>query len=412
MRLRLFRSLLLAAFGVLLVAPDAHAVLMRVTHNIDGKKTETPTRTFYEQRSANPNVDFSLSYAQMSALYAIGGTVEVYHKISDEDYEESYVYTMNVGDTNLDSPTTYVFPDVDFDGVWRYLIEDPAETEDGARYPTATHALVEQFDEAVDYGWVEYYRIDETGVTLIAYVECTQSCGTDDAVKEYLEQIRGDGRLAIFPLDETLSIYHEDEFFDEDFEQDVKWWQRTEMHGFGTLQIGNESVEVGAFLNDVNWQEPGETDPNTVIDFESAYSIFGTDGTWLQFNVAEDPDLEEIPFKGEVEIMDIELWRVTPASSVAVERDEAVPAGFTLHAPYPNPAAGRATLSYALHITTEITLSVYDALGRQVTVLAEGVQAPGEYAAEFDGSSLPSGVYLVRLAAGAQQATKLVVLHR
>jgi hypothetical protein len=412
MRLRLLRPLLLAAFGVLLFAPDAHAVLIRATHEHKMLKRGGLARTFYEQRSANPNVDFGLSYAQMSALYAIGGTVEVYHKISDYEYEESYVYAMDVGDTNLDSPTAYVLPDVDFDGVWRYRIEDPAETEDGARYPTATHALVEQFDEAVDYAWTEYYRIDETGVTLIAYVECTASCGTDDAVKEDLVTAGDNGRLAIFPLDETLSIYHENEYYDEDFEQDVKWWQRTEMHGFGTLQIGDESIDVGAFLNDINYQEPGETDPNTVIEFESAYSIFGADGTWLRFYVAQDPDLEEIPFKGEIEIMDIELWRVTPASNVATERGEAVPEGFTLHAPYPNPAAGRATLTYALDATAEVTLSVYDALGRRVAVLADGVQAPGEYAAELDGSALPSGVYLVRLEAGAQQATKRVVLHR
>jgi hypothetical protein len=40
---------------------------------------------------------------------------------------------------------------------------------------------------------------------------------------------------------------------------------------------------------------------------------------------------------------------------------------------------------------------VYDLLGREVAVLVDEVQGPGEYAVRFDGRNLPSGVYYYRL---------------
>jgi hypothetical protein len=43
-----------------------------------------------------------------------------------------------------------------------------------------------------------------------------------------------------------------------------------------------------------------------------------------------------------------------------------------------------------------VRLAVYDVLGREVAVLADGTFEPGRYEAAFDGRSLASGVYVVR----------------
>ncbi len=70
--------------------------------------------------------------------------------------------------------------------------------------------------------------------------------------------------------------------------------------------------------------------------------------------------------------------------------DEATPLVTALAAPYPNPSAGAATLSFTLAESAEVTLTVYDVLGRRVVTLAEGQQAAGEHEVTF-GAGLPAG---------------------
>ncbi|NBC18833.1 MAG: T9SS type A sorting domain-containing protein, partial [Bacteroidetes bacterium] len=55
-------------------------------------------------------------------------------------------------------------------------------------------------------------------------------------------------------------------------------------------------------------------------------------------------------------------------------------------------------------------LAVYDLLGREVAVLAEGTQPAGTHTATFDAAGLPSGVYLYRLEAGAYTQTHRMTL--
>ncbi|MBM3324222.1 MAG: T9SS type A sorting domain-containing protein, partial [Calditrichaeota bacterium] len=82
--------------------------------------------------------------------------------------------------------------------------------------------------------------------------------------------------------------------------------------------------------------------------------------------------------------------------------DEAVqPFFFSLGAGYPNPFNPVVSISYALGERSQIRLSIYDILGREVAVLASGMQNPGTYIARWNGSALPSGIYFSRLTASS-----------
>jgi len=48
---------------------------------------------------------------------------------------------------------------------------------------------------------------------------------------------------------------------------------------------------------------------------------------------------------------------------------------------------------------SDVKLKVYDILGREVAILADGVKEAGYYTVEFDGSKLSSGIYLMRFVA-------------
>jgi hypothetical protein len=389
-----------------------------------GAQLRDLSRTFYQTSGAHSNARggaaaFSLSFARFTELYAYGGLITVYEKTTDETYEDGYVYDMDVGDTDTSAPTVYLFPEIDYDGSYTLRITDPTASRFGADYPQATHALVEEYepgDYEEGYYYVEYYTLNASGIYQVGTVEVEG----DGSMWSFNEPVGEETIRASFPLDDTMTLDKITVGYDDDFEQDIQTRQIVEMHGYGLLDLGkdfgDEVVEIGAFINDMNYQEPGETDPNEVIDFETLYTMVGADGTVLTFYVAipdcDNDDGCEVAYKGEIEITDIELWRLTPADAVANERGQALPEGLTLSAPYPNPASGSATLTYTLDEAAEATLSVYDALGRRVATLASGMQAPGEHMAEFDGSALPSGVYLARLSAGPQQATQRIVLHR
>ena len=91
--------------------------------------------------------------------------------------------------------------------------------------------------------------------------------------------------------------------------------------------------------------------------------------------------------------------------------DGATPLVTGLTAPYPNPTAGAATLTYSLAEPAEVTLTLYDALGRRVRTLAEGPQPAGEHEITL-GAGLPAGTYVVRFEAGGQSWTERVTVVR
>jgi hypothetical protein len=49
---------------------------------------------------------------------------------------------------------------------------------------------------------------------------------------------------------------------------------------------------------------------------------------------------------------------------------------------------------------TQVTLEVYDVLGRKVRTLVDEPQAGGAYTVSFDGSNLSSGMYFIHLKVG------------
>ena len=86
---------------------------------------------------------------------------------------------------------------------------------------------------------------------------------------------------------------------------------------------------------------------------------------------------------------------------------EGGPDGLAVRA-WPNPTSGAATVSFGLAEAGDVTVAVYDALGRQVAVVADGAYGPGQHEAAVP--SLPAGVYAVRvLSRGEARTARLTV---
>ncbi|MDT8324296.1 MAG: T9SS type A sorting domain-containing protein [Bacteroidota bacterium] len=93
---------------------------------------------------------------------------------------------------------------------------------------------------------------------------------------------------------------------------------------------------------------------------------------------------------------------------------EAVPAPqtVTLEANYPNPFNPATTLAFTLGSAQRVSLAVYDALGRRVAVLAEGMQGAGRHQLRFDGAGLPGGLYTARLTVDGRTLTRKMLLMK
>ncbi len=86
------------------------------------------------------------------------------------------------------------------------------------------------------------------------------------------------------------------------------------------------------------------------------------------------------------------------------------PLSFALEQNYPNPFNPTTIINYQLPMTNDVTLKVYDVLGREVATLVNEQKSPGTYTVNFDGSRFASGVYFYRLRAGSFVSTKRMVL--
>ena len=102
---------------------------------------------------------------------------------------------------------------------------------------------------------------------------------------------------------------------------------------------------------------------------------------------------------------------VTPFNVTAVSEGE-LPEMFTLSQNYPNPFNPSTTISYRLPTQSNVTLKVFDVLGREVATLVNSVEQPGYKSAKFNANNLVSGVYYYRLQAGNFVETKKLVLLR
>jgi hypothetical protein len=94
-----------------------------------------------------------------------------------------------------------------------------------------------------------------------------------------------------------------------------------------------------------------------------------------------------------------------------VEGTVAMPEEFALMQNYPNPFNPQTTITYSLPGSSNVTLKVYDIVGREIeTLMHNERKTAGTYIVSFDAANLPSGVYFYRLQTEKFLETKKMIL--
>jgi len=100
---------------------------------------------------------------------------------------------------------------------------------------------------------------------------------------------------------------------------------------------------------------------------------------------------------------------------LAIDDALLVPEQFALHQNYPNPFNPITNLRYDLPEQAQVTLTVYDLMGREVTQLVNTTQEAGYRSVQWNatdktGKPVSAGVYLYQIRAGEFVQTKKMVL--
>lgn len=191
--------------------------------------------------------------------------------------------------------------------------------------------------------------------------------------------VRGDGRGTRFRFvvrDSVASGLSDDE---------VSTWTRVTWIGWRLVQWDLEHDSVGT------WQGNGTLDGSLTFEgFQLAPSE--TDTTLAS----------TLGFNG----LSVVSGHTTSVSSPT----GTLPRAFVLDQNYPNPFNPTTVVSCQWPVASVVRIGVYDVLGQQVALLANGWYPAGKYAFRFDGSRLASGVYFYRLNAGSFSAVRKMTL--
>jgi hypothetical protein len=103
-----------------------------------------------------------------------------------------------------------------------------------------------------------------------------------------------------------------------------------------------------------------------------------------------------------------DAYRLTAVS----EERAGLPGSFFLSQNRPNPFNPATVIRYGVRTAGRVELRVFDVTGRRVATPVSGFRPAGEYEVTFDGSGLPSGVYIFRMdAAGFTAVRKMVMME-
>ncbi|HPI37586.1 MAG TPA: T9SS type A sorting domain-containing protein [Ignavibacteriaceae bacterium] len=201
-----------------------------------------------------------------------------------------------------------------------------------------------------------------------------------------------------------------------------------EGNGYYTIDFYSQNPVQASPSYPKNLQITTSDNNNPVLTWEaniepdiSGYIIDRADGGYWEYNIAQvsttsfidynvniNPVFEDV-ITYKIRAVDTQAKISVPSEAVSI--DDAVlhkknfstgeiadkSFDYFLSTSYPNPFNPTTTIAYQIKEKGLVQLKVYDILGKEITVLVNEIKSAGQYTVNFDGSHLPSGVYIYSL---------------
>lgn len=236
---------------------------------------------------------------------------------------------------------------------------------------------------------VTIYRRAEDGPSSFTALETTYDAGSDEVVAsvgDFSTFALGSGSQPLpVELTRLSATFRRDEVL-------LKWQTASETNNAG-FEVQRKSKTEG------NWQNVGFVEskaPGGSTTQPRSYQYTDRDLPYAADSLTYR--LKQVDTGGGARLTD----------EVTIERDVDE---VQLLSTYPNPVRSQATVRYALPEKQEVSIRLYDVLGRRVRTVVRAEQG-GRHERRLDVGSLPSGVYFLRLQADGQTRTQKLTVVR
>lgn len=106
------------------------------------------------------------------------------------------------------------------------------------------------------------------------------------------------------------------------------------------------------------------------------------------------------------------VFRTVESTNSTPENSWTIPNEYILRQNYPNPFNPMTTIEYELPSAATVRITVFDVLGRVLSVLEDGQQRAGRHVVHFDATGTASGVLFYQMKAGTFTQTKRMMVIR
>ncbi len=177
----------------------------------------------------------------------------------------------------------------------------------------------------------------------------------------------------------------------------LAWKTETEVnnYGFEIEKSRIQDTEVRSQKKAETWDNVGFVEGNGTTNAPKEYSFTDKNITTGKYSYR----LKQIDLDG----------KFAYSQTVEVEIGS-LPNEFALMQNYPNPFNPTTMISYQIPVNSNVSLKVYDAIGREVATLVNEVKEAGYYSATFDAAGLSSGIYFAKLQSGETVRLKKMIM--
>jgi hypothetical protein len=183
--------------------------------------------------------------------------------------------------------------------------------------------------------------------------------------------------------------------------------EKSYLFEFDAYADGNRSIEAKIEKNGSPWHNYGEIDLTYLTTQKQHFSHE------FKMQYANDLDARVVFNCGQsndnIFLDNISFREVTTSE---IQNRIHGPKRYALYNNYPNPFNPSTQISFTIPRNERVSIILYDMLGRKVQTLLDAQKKPGQYRVTFDGSNLPSGIYIYKLETPSFSKTGKMVLMK
>ena len=217
-------------------------------------------------------------------------------------------------------------------------------------------------------------------------------------------------------LDSTNFTYDSDgkQITDESFywDENISSWAK-DTYILNTYDSNCNNINILEELwNGTNWVNDNQIkytyDANGNVT--SAIGEFRSDPDWMPYDIAYVDFTDS--FGNNYDYYSAAKIEIFYKSITDVNPTKVIVNKFRLSQNYPNPFNPTTTIRYAIPQKSNITIKVYDILGKEITTLVNEEKSIGNHEVNFNGTNLSSGIYFYRMTSGSFTETKKLILFK